>query len=297
MIRIRRRFGSAGWHLLTTARAHSRQTPAGGYFLLVRWPRLVVIAAIGSGCGARPASPTAAPTSDLDGAAPDGAAPDAPTGSLAGSVRDVATGETVAFAAIEAVAVCEGEGWGSRERALRARGHPEPEDNCGRRAVDTSGAAGEFNLTLPPGRYRLTAAFGDLRAELPDVVVMERRVTRIYIDLDSRPALAGPRGDGAIAAEATGEIAGQITEGVGASATPFAGAVISAMAPGVANAPMAMSDQRGRYRLRGLRPGRYDLTVYYQLVDRGAIELRRTDIEVRAGRATHVDLELDLRTQ
>ena len=236
----------------------------------MRWPRLAVIAAIGSGCGARPAAPPAAPASDLDGAAPDGAAADAPTGSLAGAVRDVATGETVPFAAIEAVAA------------------------NGRRAVDTSGAAGEFNLTLPPGRYRLTAAFGDLRAELPEVVVIEGRVTSIHVDLDSRPALAGPRGDGAIVARATGEIAGRITEGVGASATPFAGAVISAMAPGVANSPMAISDQRGRYRLRGLRPGRYDLTVYYQLVDRGAIGLRRSDIEVVAGRATHVDLELDL---
>jgi hypothetical protein len=235
---------------------------------LVRWARLAVFAAVGAGCASAPPAPPAAPASDLEGAAPD-----APTGTIAGSVRDVGNGETVAFAAIEAVAA------------------------DGKRAVDTSGAAGEFNLTLPPGRYRLRASFGDLRAELPDVMVIEGRATRIHIDLDSRPALAGPRGDGAIAAESTGEIAGRITEGVGAAATPFAGAVISAMAPGVSSSPMAISDQRGRYRLRGLRPGRYDVTVYYQLVDRGAIELRRTDIEVRAGRATHVDLELDLRPQ
>ncbi len=227
----------------------------------------LLLAAIGSGCAPRGAAAPAAPASDLDGTS----VASGPTGAIAGAVRDVATGEAIAFAAIEAVA------------------------GDGRRAVDTSGAAGEFRLTLPPGRYRLVASFGDLRAELPDVVVLRGRDTRIHVDLDSRPPLAGPRGDGAIAAVATGEISGRVTEGDGGAAAPFAGAVISAMAPGLTDAPMAISDQRGRYRLRGLRPGRYDLTIYYQLVDRGAIELRRSDVEVRAGRATRVDLELDLR--
>jgi hypothetical protein len=232
--------------------------------LVVRRARIVALA-IASGCAARAPAP-AAPVSDLAGSPVAG-----PTGAIRGAVRDVATGEPIAFAAIEAVS-------------------PD-----GRRAVDTSGAGGEFRLTLPPGRYRLIASFGDLRAELPDVVVMNRRATRIHIDLDSRPPLDGPRAGGAVAAQATGEISGQVTEGVGASATPFAGAVIAAMGPGVVDAPMAITDRRGRYRLRGLRPGRYDLTLYYQLVDRGSIELRRNDVEVRAGRATTVDLELDLR--
>jgi len=126
---------------------------------------------------------------------------------------------------------------------------------------------------------------------------MKGKITRIHIDLDSRAPLAGPGGPSAVGARATGEIAGRVTDGVGARATPFAGAVVAAMAPGQADAPMAISDQRGRYRLRGLRPGRYDLTVYYQLVDRGAIELRRSNIEVTAGRVTRVDLEIDLRVR
>ena len=226
--------------------------------------RRAVLLLVSLGCGSS-APPAAQPVSDLDGARPAG-----PTGAIAGSVRDVATGEPIAFAAIEAIAADQ------------------------RRAVDTSGAAGEFRLTLPPGRYRLSATFGDLGTALPEVVVMKGKITRIHIDLDSRAPLAGPGGPSAVGARATGEIAGRVTDGVGARATPFAGAVVAAMAPGQADAPMAISDQRGRYRLRGLRPGRYDLTVYYQLVDRGAIELRRSDIEVVAGRATHVDLELDL---
>lgn len=231
----------------------------------------LLVAALAGGC-AHPAAPRRppAPANDLDGA---GAA-SGPLGAIRGAVRDVATGEAVAFAAIEAVAADE------------------------RRAVDSSGAAGDFRLSLPPGRYRLQATYGDLHASLPDVVVLPGRVTRIHIDLDSRAPLPGPRPDGAAGAAdaaATGEIAGVVTEGAGRTATPFAGAVISAMGPGLADAPTAMSDRRGRYRLRGLRPGRYDLTIYYQLVDRGAIELRRTGVEVRAGRATHVDLELDLR--
>jgi hypothetical protein len=218
-------------------------------------------------CAARASTPAAVdrPT-DLEGARPG-----EPTGSLAGAVRDVASGDPVAFAVIEVV------------------------DQGGRRAVDTSGEAGRFVLTLPAGRYRLSARFGGLRADLPDVVVLRGRTTRLHLDLDSRRPLAGPRGEAAGDHLATGEIAGRVTDGVGAGAEPFAGVVIAAMAPGLGDAPMAISDRRGTYRLRGLRPGRYDLTIYYQLVDRGAIELRRTDVEVRAGRITHVDLELDLR--
>ncbi len=225
--------------------------------------RRAVLLLVSLGCGG--ASRPATPMSDLHGGRPAG-----PTGAIAGSVRDVATGEPIAFAAIEALAADR------------------------RRAVDTSGAAGEFRLTLRPGRYRLSATFGELSTALPEVVVMKGRVTRIHIDLDSRAPLAGPGGPSATGAIATGEIAGRVTDGVGARASPFAGAVVAAIAPGQADAPMAISDRRGRYRLRGLRPGRYDLTVYYQLVDRGSIELRRSDIEVVAGRATHVDLELDL---
>jgi hypothetical protein len=228
--------------------------------------RVVLLAAIVTGCAAHSSAGPTGPASDLDGGAASG-----PTGAVAGAVRDVATGEPVVFAAIEAI------------------------DTDGRHAVDQSGAAGEFRLRLPPGRYRLSAVYGELRASLPDVVVLAGRVTSIHIDLDSRAPLPGPRGQSATDAVATGEIAGLVTEGVGPRATPFAGAVIAAMAPDLQSSPMAISDGRGRYRLRGLRPGRYDITVYYQLVDRGAIELRRSDIEVVAGRATHVDLALDLR--
>ena len=270
MIRTSRTFEPGDWHLLTTARPHSSPTRRGRYSCPVRRARLLLALAIGSACGGRAPAPAAAPpASDLEGAP----VPPGQAGTLAGAVRDVATGEPVAFAAIEAIAA------------------------DARRAVDQSGAAGEFHLTLPPGRYRLTASFGDLRADVPEVVVLKGRPTRIHIDLDSRAPLPGPRGASATAQVAPGEISGLVTDGVGRSATPFAGAVIAAMAPGLADSPMAISDRRGRYRLRGLKPGRYDLTIYYQLVDRGAIELRRTDVEVRAGHATHVDLELDLRRQ
>jgi hypothetical protein len=45
--------------------------------------------------------------------------------------------------------------------------------------------------------------------------------------------------------------------------------------------------------LRGLPPGTYTLSVYYHLVERGTIEVRRTGVDVTAGNVTVIDLDLD----
>ena len=73
--------------------------------------------------------------------------------------------------------------------------------------------------------------------------------------------------------------------------------MISAVTPALSDSPMAMTGDSGDYRIAGLPPGTYAVSVDYQLVDRGAIELRRSNIEVTAGRVTRVDLEIDLRVR
>ncbi|HLU65596.1 MAG TPA: carboxypeptidase-like regulatory domain-containing protein [Kofleriaceae bacterium] len=199
--------------------------------------------------------------------------PAGPRGQVSGLVRD-ADGEPIALAEVRA----------------------EPAGAPGAaRALAISDTAGAFALDLPPGRYRVSASLGSLAASAPDVVVMDGRMTRLHLTIDTRPPRAAPPGSTRAEATTTGEIAGRITEVP--SDRPFAGAVITALTPDLARVQMAISDERGRYRLRGLRPGQYDLSIYYQLVDRGAIELRRTGVAVDAGRVTRIDLELDLRVQ
>ena len=228
---------------------------------------IALLAALGAGCAARGTGPSSAGAGELDEGRPAG-----PSGTVSGLVRDLADGAPLALAEVRAVP-----------------------GGAGSPAAATSDASGRFELHLAPGRYRVSARVGELATEVPDVVVLEGRVTALRLDLDSRPAPAARTGVAAGDATTTGEIAGRVIESP--STEPFPGAVVTAVSPVMRDAQTAISDDRGSYRLRGLRPGRYDLTVYYQLIDRGAIELRQTDITVNAGEVTRIDLELDLRVQ
>ena len=196
-----------------------------------------------------------------------------PRGTVSGQVRDVGAAggaAPISFAAVEATAA------------------------DGTRYVDSTGADGSFRLQVPPGRYDVAASYAGLHATSRELVVFADRATTVHLDLDSRPALSRAGGSAADVPGATGAIAGRI---VTDEREPFAGAVISAVTPALSDSPMAMTGDSGDYRIAGLPPGTYDVSVYYQLVDRGAIELRRSNIEVTAGRVTRVDLEIDLRVR
>ena len=56
---------------------------------------------------------------------------------------------------------------------------------------------------------------------------------------------------------------------------------------------LAMADEQGRFRMHALSPGVYTLSAYYQVIGRGAIEIRRTNVRVVAGEITVIDLDLD----
>ena len=250
--------------MLATVRSSASRPP--GRRLPAALP-IAALAALLAGCAARGTGASSPGAGNLEEDRPAG-----PSGTVSGLVRDLADGSPLALAEV---------------RALPGSG--------GAPASATSDAAGRFELHLAPGRYRITARVGELTTEAPDVVVLEGRVTALRLELDSRPAPAPRSGVTTGEAAATGEIAGRVIESP--STEPFPGAVIAAVSPVMRDAQTAISDERGGYRLRGLRPGSYDLTVYYQLIDRGAIELRQTDITVRAGEVTRIDLELDLRVQ
>jgi hypothetical protein len=225
-------------------------------------PRIAVaIVALGlaAGCGAR-AHESTAPVGPPPG-----------LGRLGGVVRDAATGAPLAFA-----------------RVLVHGG--------ARSADELSDAAGRFAVDLPPDAYAVEATFGKARARVPDVVVLERRTIELALELESTPRAAPPSaGETGATADATGGIHGVVYDA--SSGERFVGAVISATTPSLTDAVMAMADERGAYHLFGLPPGRYQVSVYYHLVDRGNLELRRGDVAVVAGRSTTVDLAMDLRVQ
>lgn len=214
-------------------------------------------------------------------ASPRGPAPARPTGVLAGLVRDP-LGHAIAFAALDA----------TQSRGARAGGSPA-------QASDTTASDGSFHLVVPPGRYRVTASYARLGASLPDVVVLQGKTTRLLIDLRAGPRATASAGDEAAGeagtATSTGAIAGRVTDT--GDGRPFPGAVVAVASPVLRDAQMALSDSHGVYRVPGLPPGTYVVTVYYQLVDRGSIELRRTQVAVSAGHDTRVDLHIDLRVK
>jgi hypothetical protein len=140
---------------------------------------------------------------------------------------------------------------------------------------DLADAAGGFRVDLAPGSYRVVAHQGDARG--------------------AAEAGADPAGDPAAAdpSRRPGAIVGRVVDGTSGDAFP--GAVVMVTGDALPDAIPAISDDAGRYRVAGLPPGTYVLSVYYHLVERGNLELRRGDVAVTAGGTTSVDLALDLR--
>ncbi len=215
-------------------------------------------------------------------------------GGIAGTVRDSSSGDALSFAEIQ---ITE---WGSMaDRQVRSA---------------SSRADGGFEQAgLRGGLYLVDVRYGEHRVRVFAVPVDNGKTTELqvkidtgalssdksyqYVDMATNPVLTAKAPDPeqhAIAAR-TGAIRGVVTEI--ASKQQLPGAVVAATTPGVRDAQLAIADDRGQYHLRGLTPGTYTLSVYYQLVERGNIEVRRTGVAVDAGRETVIDLQLDAVTE
>jgi hypothetical protein len=160
---------------------------------------------------------------------------------------------------------------------------------------DLADAAGGFRVDLAPGSYRVVAHQGDARGAVEGLVVVPGRTASIAVELAAAEAGADPAGDPAAAdpSRRPGAIVGRVVDGTSGDAFP--GAVVMVTGDALPDAIPAISDDAGRYRVAGLPPGTYVLSVYYHLVERGNLELRRGDVAVTAGGTTSVDLALDLR--
>ncbi len=250
------------WPIMSSVHERSLRHPVASY----------LVAALIAGCAAGPRA--AAPTSHHD------AAPASPTGTIEGVVLDAVSGGPVSFVDVKAASV------------------------AGHRMNDTTGSDGSFRFTdVPVGTYWVTAIYSGHSVRYRHVTVTAGGSVHLDVPLDPERedvtldygSTAGVVARSPITPVHTGSIRGLVRDAETREELP--GAVVAATAPVLRDARMAMADDNGSYLLPSLPPGTYTLSVYYHLIDRGNLEIRRTNITVAPGEIKVVDLDLDAETE
>ncbi len=224
-------------------------------------------------------------------AAPRGAAPPAPvpetTGVIAGVVRDRASQETLSFATVNATPA---------GAEVRAAEHTE-----------TTSARGEFAIRgLPPGTYVVNVYYANVSVRWQTVDVTAGGTVDLDIDISLEQAATTPFAADTDASDAPtqadhggtrkrGNITGEVVDEK--TGEKLEGAVVAATSPHLRDAQLAVTDETGTYRIIGVPPGTYKLSVYYRLVDYGYIEVQRNNVQVSGGQTTTVPLKLDTNVQ
>ncbi len=167
----------------------------------------------------------------------------------------------------------------------------------------TTDGSGRFVLdALPAGTYQVVASYGRHSTRQTGVPVTARKRTHMHVHLDMRvaqavtapykPVAAVPAPPKkAITSKTRGAIEGLVRNAKTKELLP--GAVVGASSSVLPEPRLAVADKQGRYRLLGLPPGTYVLSIYYTVVERGNVEFRRSGVEVSGGKATVIDLMLD----
>ena len=213
------------------------------------------------------------------GATPPTAKPIVP-GMIAGLVRHAHTGEAVERAIV----------------VVRRPGEIAPL----RHFSDDNGA---FMIAdLPPGHYDVVAYVDQLAiGERADDVRAGQMVGLDFTvrhDLDppdlnapGAPSLWRYRPPGAD--PTTGVIAGTVAD---LRFQRVAVAVVTVTVSGTVDAQQTVTDGHGRFELRDLAPGSYDVSAEYAVLRRGQIEVRRSRVIVAGGEVVVVPLWLDTET-
>jgi outer membrane receptor protein involved in Fe transport len=84
----------------------------------------------------------------------------------------------------------------------------------------------------------------------------------------------------------TGSIEGSVTDSTGATVP---GVAVKVTSPNLISARTVTTDDGGRYKILGLPPGRYAVTVE---ADKGFAKFERTDVEVNLSRTSAVEIQL-----
>ncbi len=167
----------------------------------------------------------------------------------------------------------------------------QAEQDGKRMAHDISDHEGRYRLgPLRPGHYDLRAKFAGARAVHKSIAVARAQETSVRIRLNLR-------NDGALSEDAQSRGARGSIEGVvldGPYGNPFPGTAVSLSASHLEDVVITITDDAGTFRFRSLRPGLYNLSSYYTLVEQGNVDIRRSNIVVKPGETTSVQLVLDL---
>jgi hypothetical protein len=160
---------------------------------------------------------------------------------------------------------------------------------------------------LAPGTYTVMAYFAGDAVEVGNIGVIAGRVVPVDVGFElgrTEPLVVdyGNAQDGAIeryrlhaAAGDIGAIEGTVTDAT--TRERVAGAVVTALAPGVVDVQQAVTDAHGRFRFPDLAPGVYAVSAYYTIAARGRIEVLRNNVDVQAGEAVVVPLWVELEGQ
>lgn len=190
-------------------------------------------------------------------------------GTLEGVVIDTATDRPVSFAEVSVYVEESGE-------------------LAGETTTDQSGAYKVPNL--PPGSYRVIVKFSNLTSEARGVSLFADKPTPLRVELSSDPG-GGPLETREATGASHGSIEGVILDGV--RGEPLGGATVEVSSKRLTDPLFTIADEHGRFRIAGLSPDTYLVSVYYSLVDKGNIEVRRSGVVVERGVATKLTLELD----
>jgi hypothetical protein len=227
--------------------------------------RPLALLALFAACGPATATDTATP------AAPslDQVESSAGNGTLEGVVIDVATDRPVSFADVSVYVEDTGELAGET----------------------TSDQAGRYKVpNLPPGSYRVIVKFSNLSSEARGVSLFADKPTPLKVELssDAGSAPLESRGDNG---SSLGSIEGVVLDGV--RGEPLGGATVEVSSKKLVDPLFTIADEGGKFQVAGLAADTYVVSVYYSLVDKGNIEVRRSGVVVESGIATRLTLELD----
>ncbi len=202
----------------------------------------------------------------------------APRGMIAGVVRDSLSGAGIAEAVI----------------TLRRPGELAPVSER------TTGDGTYMIPDLPAGTYQVTAyvaarLVGERAAEVRggEVIGLDFAVAPPGLDVPDPSAPGAPtlwRFRPAGADPDRGVIEGTVADAL--RQRRVADAVVSVTRTGTIDTVQTITDDRGRFRVE-LPPGTYEVSAYYTVLQRGQLEIKRSQVELAGGETVIVPLWLE----